>query len=274
MINIKIKLLGTAAAEGWPGLFCNCEACKKAIKQGGKNIRKRSSCLIEKKFLIDFPSDIYGHVIQHNLNLSEIEYLLVTHSHLDHFYPDELVLRNSPYAHNNSDKPLKIFGNTQVKEKLRKIISEDDESIQFENLIPESKFKIKNIEVIPILADHGGEDEDCFLFIIINKGKTILYGHDSGYFPEESWRIIKEFKFDCVILDCTGGPLDIRKNHMGISTNVEVKKRLMNTGAATNNTMFILTHFSHNGKLLHDELVKKTKKYNFRIAYDGLQVEV
>lgn len=38
---MKIQYLGTAASEGWPALFCSCEACEKARKLGGRNILKR-----------------------------------------------------------------------------------------------------------------------------------------------------------------------------------------------------------------------------------------
>ena len=33
---MKLQYLGTAAAEGWPALFCNCSACIKAKELGGK----------------------------------------------------------------------------------------------------------------------------------------------------------------------------------------------------------------------------------------------
>jgi len=39
---MKFQYLGTAAAEGWPALFCNCDNCEKARKAGGKNIRIRT----------------------------------------------------------------------------------------------------------------------------------------------------------------------------------------------------------------------------------------
>ena len=29
---MKFRYLGTAASEGWPALFCNCEYCLKAKK--------------------------------------------------------------------------------------------------------------------------------------------------------------------------------------------------------------------------------------------------
>ena len=40
---MKIKYLGTGAAEGWPGVFCNCQHCREAREKGGKNICTRSS---------------------------------------------------------------------------------------------------------------------------------------------------------------------------------------------------------------------------------------
>ena len=36
---MKLKYLGTAAAEGIPALFCRCEMCAYARKAGGKEIR-------------------------------------------------------------------------------------------------------------------------------------------------------------------------------------------------------------------------------------------
>ena len=54
---MKIQILGTAAAEGWPALFCNCEACRRAREKGGKNIRTRAGTLIDDQLLIDFSAD-------------------------------------------------------------------------------------------------------------------------------------------------------------------------------------------------------------------------
>ena len=31
---MKFKYLGTAAAEGWPAMFCSCDACNRARTSG------------------------------------------------------------------------------------------------------------------------------------------------------------------------------------------------------------------------------------------------
>ena len=122
-------------------------------------------------------------------------------------------------------------------------------------------------------ADHAKE-EDCFIYVIQLDGKTLLYGHDSGYFPEEAWERLLELKFDGVILDCTFGPREWRVGHMGLSANVEIKDRLLKEGAADKDTKFIVTHFSHNMKLMHDEMEEIAREHGFLTAYDGFEIEL
>jgi phosphoribosyl 1,2-cyclic phosphate phosphodiesterase len=50
---MEIKVLGSAAAEGWPALFCECEHCEKAKLNGGKDLRSRTSYLLNGKLLLD-----------------------------------------------------------------------------------------------------------------------------------------------------------------------------------------------------------------------------
>ncbi|MBU3191700.1 hypothetical protein K9O30_20275 [Clostridium bowmanii] len=91
--------MGTAAGEGWPALFCECEYCVRAREKGGENIRTRSSCIIDEKYMVDFPPDTYMHVLNNGLSLNKVEHLIITHSHEDHFYPEDIHMRKEPYAH-------------------------------------------------------------------------------------------------------------------------------------------------------------------------------
>lgn len=87
---MKIRFLGTAAAEGFPALFCNCKYCKEARRLGGKNLRTRSQSLINDDLLIDIPADTLSHFLTGDIRGDRIKYLLITHSHSDHFYPTNL----------------------------------------------------------------------------------------------------------------------------------------------------------------------------------------
>ena len=44
---MNLTYLGTAAAEGWPGIFCRCEFCERAKRLGGRDIRTRSQALLD-----------------------------------------------------------------------------------------------------------------------------------------------------------------------------------------------------------------------------------
>ena len=61
---MKLKYLGTAAAEGYPAMFCNCENCKKALKEKGRNIKCRDRMLEEK--LIDEKTKLVLNHFSHN----------------------------------------------------------------------------------------------------------------------------------------------------------------------------------------------------------------
>lgn len=273
---MKIKFLGTAAAEGWPAVFCQCSSCKKAWEKGGKNIRTRSSCLIDDELLIDFPPDTYMHVLQQKLDLSKIQHLIVTHSHQDHFYPLDLVMRKEPFAHIYDGSPLHVYGNNKVVEKYNQDCGDEKVSgkiLQVHEIEAFTSFQAGNAKIIPLLAKHD-PSEKCLIYIIELGGKRLLYGHDTGFFPEATWDAIKPYRFDAVILDCTTGQHKDGKNHMGIQDNVEVKEELLKRGNVDERTKLIVTHFSHNGGLLHDELIDAVKPYNFEVAFDGAEFNI
>ncbi len=272
---MKIKFLGTAAAEGWPALFCNCESCRKAMENGGKNIRTRSSCLINDEYMVDFPPDTYMHVLMNRIDLSKVEHLLVTHSHDDHFYPEDIQMRKEPYAHISLDKPLNVYGNDAVKMKFARTNVEpvQNNRITFSEVKPFNTYDIGKANVMPLLADHT-PGETCLLYLFTLEGKTILYGHDTGYFPEQTWAHLQNTKIDAAILDCTDGPGPCENYHMGFPAVLKVKKRLESQHCTDSQTKFIITHFSHNGRLLYDELVSMASPHDFIVSYDGMEILV
>lgn len=270
---MKIQFLGTAAAEGWPALFCNCESCQRARKEGGKNIRTRSSCLIDDEYMVDFPPDTYMHMLSNRLDLSRVKHLLVTHSHDDHFYPEDIQMRKEPYAHIPHNPPLTVYGNDAVKRKFTRTDVEEDQNnrIVFREVQPFHVYSVGQASAVPLLADHT-PGETCLLYLFTLDGKTILYGHDTGYFPEPTWEYLKNIKIDAAILDCTDGPGPCKNYHMGFPAVLEVKKRLETQHCTGSQTGFIITHFSHNGGLLYEELVKMASPQGFIVAFDGMEL--
>lgn len=272
-VRMEIIFLGTAAAEGWPGVFCTCEYCKKAKELGGKNIRTRSSAVINREFLIDLTPDTYLNSLRHNIDLSKIKYLFITHSHQDHFYPPELHMRVEPFAHLPEDATLDIFGNSKVTKIIEERVNCEKAKIRLHSIRPFDEVEYEEFTITALPADHALEEE-CLLYIIKLDNKTIFYGHDSGWYPEETWEKLKEFHLDVAILDCTFGNSDNRQGHMGINAIIEAKELLEKYGSIDSKSICIATHFSHNGGLLHNELTERLRPYGFIVAYDGMILNV
>ena len=55
--------------------------------------------MLEALFLIDFNADTYMHFLDNDIEADKIKYLIVTHSHQDHFYEKELAMRYGAFAH-------------------------------------------------------------------------------------------------------------------------------------------------------------------------------
>lgn len=272
---MKFTYLGTAAAEGMPAVFCNCEFCKKARELGGKNIRSRSQSIINDELLIDLPMDTYFHFIQNGIEGDKIKYLLITHSHRDHFYVEELSNRAAPFAHNMRCDKLQVFCGQGAFDKLSAIDKLDN--VEFTKLNHFEEVKIGDYQVTAMPARHYPGD-DALIYIIKNAEKTVLYAHDTGYLYEENFEYIKNnnMVFDMVSFDCTNVLLAVPDtgSHMGIENISRVIDRLKSIGAITDDTKKYINHFSHNANPLHDELINIAKEIDCCVSYDGLSVSI
>lgn len=270
---MKITFMGTAAAEGFPAVFCNCEYCSQARQLGGKNLRTRHQSIINDDLLIDLPADTYHHFLTNGIQGDLIHTLLITHIHSDHLYPQELLNRYGCYAHNLRVPRLQVYCPEEVYRHLKPIVPVDDtvdlHVIQpFETVVSGAY----TITALPAKHDHGCGAN----FYIIQGEKTILYAHDTGYFFEEIFDFIKEkgFVFDLVSMDCTNVDIPIPDSgeHMGFPNIAHLLQTLTEIGCITEDTQKFVNHFSHNGNPLHAHLEERAKEYGCQVAYDGCTV--
>ena len=273
---MKITYLGTAAAEGFPAVFCNCEYCREARRLGGKNIRTRSQALINDDLLIDLPADTYSHFLNNNIEGDKIKYLLVTHSYADHFYERELQMRHGVYAHNRRADRLRMYCSKGAETKMKNLEFVERFSVDFDAISPFDTVNMGDYTITALPARHF--EGDGAVFYIIRGEKTVLYAHDTGYFYEEVFDFIKDkgFTFDLVSLDCTNVdiPISDEGSHMGIDNIQRVVKRLQDMGAVTDKTVKVINHFSHNANPLHRILEERVKDMGFAVSYDGMSIEI
>lgn len=278
---MKIKYLGTGASEGIPSLFCKCKICEEARKNKGKDIRSRSQALIDDRLLVDFPPDTFMHTACGNLDLPSIHTCIVTHSHGDHLYPNDIWARKIPVSPVIPDEgvPLTFYATSVGYEKINNIVTAnglDDEKRATAVLIkPFEPFSAEGYDITPLRADHS-PDTDPVLFIIEKDGKAVFYGNDTGRLPSETVGYLKNCKkrFDVVSLDCTNGFNSGDRFHMNFKACCDTRDMLTDAGLCDEKTIFVITHLCHNCGGGRIELEKEAERLGFIAAYDGMEIEL
>ena len=95
---MELTFLGTAADSAYPLPFCACPICRQARLKGGKNIRRRSSVMVNRDLLIDLGPDSVQAMLTSGFDPVQLRFLLQTHPHHDHFDPNHLITRIPEYG--------------------------------------------------------------------------------------------------------------------------------------------------------------------------------
>lgn len=282
---MKLWFLGTGAAEGVPAVFCQCDICSEVRRRGEEEFHTRAQLLIDENVGIDFPPDAYYHALRFGTDLSKLKYLLITHSHMDHFYAHDFILRGYKYA-TTVREPLTIYGNAEVKrvyeECTRRELKEDvAASIQVQEVFPFAPFTFGDqgeYTATPLPAQHS-KTETAFLYLIEKGEKTYLHLCDTGRLPKETIEYLQRYlngknktvdfvTFDCTFLFRTAGEIS---RHMGLEDNRAMQEEFLARGIADGHTVYAITHYSHNNKPFKETLEEARRKYGYVPAFDGMK---
>ena len=274
---MKIAYLGTGAAEGIPAIFCSCPYCSGVRLRGGKEIRSRSQILIYGELSVEFPPDAFYHAAA-GARLNEIKYVLVTHSHMDHFYAHDFILHGYKYAYGAGR--LDIYGNAEVLKVFeectrRELRADVGQTVALHEVKAFEPVFFGKWRVTPLPARHSSESP--LTYCLEKDGKRILHLTDTGYPPEENFEFLQKAggkPFDLITFDCTflfGTGSD---RHMTIEENEKIRTRLTRLGLADGNTRCVITHFSHNAEPTAEKLRRAEREYGVIAAYDGMTLEL
>lgn len=271
------KYLGTGSSEGIPSPFCSCKVCANARAKGGKEVRHRTSAIIDGEMLIDISPDTFSQAVSLGLDLSRLKYILITHTHNDHFYVRELLNLMPPLSERRSSSRIPLLASAFALNELKREIPADKlrllvdyiELIELKSFTPQA---IGSYTITPLKARHT--TTSAFIYIIEKEGRRILYANDSGFFPEVTWDYIAGIYFDFISLDCTHLTNSGTAGHMCIEDDITTRNRLFQLGCVDNRTRFAATHFSHNGGLNYFEIDERLRLCGFITAYDGLEINI
>ncbi|GIP35381.1 MBL fold metallo-hydrolase [Paenibacillus sp. J2TS4] len=273
---MKLTFLGTGAAEGIPSPFCDCDTCEHARANAGRNIRRRQSVVINDHLLIDLGPDLFASCAQLGLSLCQIETILITHSHLDHFDPSNLIMRAKAFRLSTELPEIPVIAGPSVWMKWDESGGSDQKAqIRRTPILPGRSVEASGYSIRSIEASHNSRIGDAMNYIIDDGKVTLLYASDSGMYSETVWKELDGYRFDAVVLEGTIWGRPSAREHLNEEDFRKMLERMREIGAVTDQTMVIATHFSHQGWAgPHEEIEAKAQRLGALCAYDGLTLHI
>ena len=284
---MQLTFLGTAAAPSMPIPFCVCEVCSEARRIGGKNLRRRSSLIINDDLLVDIGPDIATASFQHQIPLAGIGICLQTHPHADHLDLEFVLARHTDYGTKVS-ADLLLAGSNDTLHAIDALVRQQSAYGSIFEPETQSALKLKLLSLTPFQTSTAGEyriigypanhgiDQGYLLYSIAQGDHAVFYGTDTSVLSDEVWERLQQerTRYDVVILDHTYGigyesrPSD----HLASKDVAAHADRFREYGLLKDNGVVYATHLSHEGNLEHDELDEYARGQGYRVAYDGLRL--
>ena len=287
---MEVVFLGTGAAEGVPAAYCRCAACQGVRKRGGVEVKTRSSIRIGPHHQIDIGPDHYGQVSRAGLDMFDVEHVLVTHSHEDHF--DFFGLAAKSMARETNGKPIDVYASEPAKAYLLRVVdtlkpsSEDlawvSKNVALHGLSYFGDYDVGGLAVKTVKANHTahGQGEYAINYLVeLPNRRSLLYACDTGYYTDDTWRYLEGKHVDTLIMECTfAGRTDrpeLPSGHLDLPSFFKMLERMTAIGVADSRTSVYATHFNPHQGLTHHEIQKRFDDSRFRVVagYDGLRLE-
>jgi phosphoribosyl 1,2-cyclic phosphate phosphodiesterase len=267
---VNIRLLGTGGADGVPGLYSDSRVSQYAREHRGRDIRSRSSALIDECLKLDLGPDTWSQMAREGLDARDWTALLFTHSDADHFAPDELMYTLYPF-NDFEFAGFVVYANLKI---CRRILEKFPEwPVEMRTTKSFERFQHGGYEILPIRAHHLAE-EDAHNYVISDAQSTILYGTDTGIWDDPTWEALQDVKLDCLILECSEGFASTAYDgHLDANEFEMVLNRLRKQGTVSDQTKIWTTHHSHQGEATYSELCKHFEPMGVNIGYDGVIID-
>lgn len=284
---MQLTFLGTAAAEGYPNAFCACSNCETARSRGGRNIRRRSSALIDGQFLIDLGPDLQSASASLAIPLTDIRYAAQTHEHIDHLEPGNFFSRSDMVGIPNTvemewlatagalEQASQMFDGFGPGESFADASVQERFNVRHTAIAPYEERQLGPYRVFAVPANHAKTIQPL-LYAIERNGRHLFYATDTTTLPTEVWRALRDrgWQFDVVAMDHTFGTEDRSAGHLNA---VEFRRHLdamREHGLLASDARIYATHLAHHSNPPHDDLVGMVAPHGYDVAWDGLTVEV
>lgn len=234
----------------------------KVIGSGSMWNKYNSACyLIDNNIMVDFPNGACKYLYRFNIEPSNIEYLLLTHFHGDHYFDVPFYILNKS---KNDNKKATIFCSKDGVKKINKIgklafhksfkraTNEIDLKYNFDE-----EFNIEDYYIKKILVDHGSI-KPSFGYIFNYEDVNIGFTGDTCFCKNVEYMasVCKYLFCDCMLIKGNN-------RHQGIDNIKYLSKKY-------NNCIFALSHLDVETR----NKLKEEKISNVIILEDGLEISI
>jgi adenosylcobinamide kinase/adenosylcobinamide-phosphate guanylyltransferase len=245
---MRVTLLGTGSADGWPNPFCDCGSCQ-AERSDGRS-RAPSSALIDDVILIDCGPTAPHVRVPAGGSLRTVEHVLVTHGHPDHLHPAFLLSRQWVSV----GHVLHVWGPAGAMELCRHWLGPDP-GVELHVIAPFAALDLATsagtyrVDVLPAEHAHGDGDAlamEALLFVLTDPGGArLLYATDTGPLPTSTLDAMGG-TLDLAIIDETfGDTSDHGTGHLDLTTLPRLIAELTDRNLVASSTVVVATHLSH-----------------------------
>lgn len=284
---MQLTFLGTSAANAYPEAFCSCANCQDARRLGGPSLRRRSAALVNDDLLLDLGPDIHTAAAQFGLPLTGVRYCLLTHAHADHLDASHLLSRSREYGTLGAPL-LHLYASPASLHELENLLRRDLEpyglfdprtaerlNLALHPVEAYQAFSAGDYRVTAFPARHDPAVEPL-LYAVLAGGRSLFYGADTALLPDETWQAFHRcgLTFDLVILDHTYGPEQQGGDHLSARQVSATAARLRFEGLLRPGGQVYATHIAHEGNPPHPELSAYADQHGYRIAYNGLTLNL
>jgi phosphoribosyl 1,2-cyclic phosphate phosphodiesterase len=260
---MKITVLGSGSCYGVPTIGNDWGDCN---PDNPKNRRTVASLMIETaqtKILIDMSPDFREQSIRHDV--TNLDAVLFTHGHADHILGNFYLPRLLQYY---KGKALPLYADKETQHQIEKafwfqmkengnVVFSYGGQTHWETLVPFQDFTIGDLNITPLLQDHGDITSLAF------RSGNFAYSTDFNNLSAET--LAQLHGLDCWIVECNRRyTSDNKSMHLYLDRVLELIAELKPKKA----------YLTHMGVSMDYDSVSAELPDNVYLAYDGLELTV